>query len=569
MSGLDWAVLVGVLAFFVVYGVLRGGRDKSVEGYLLAGRKMRWGTITLSIMATQASAITFLSTPGQAYADGMRFVQFYFGLPLAMVVLSISAVPLYHRLKVYTAYEYLERRFDAKTRTLAASLFLVQRGLAVGLTIYAPSLILSVILGWDVRLVTALIAGLVVIYTTTGGTRAVSRTQAIQMLVIWFGMAAALATVAALIPADVSFLDAVRLAGDAGRLNAIDTHFDLTNRYNLWSGLIGGTFLALSYFGADQSQVQRYLSGRSITESRMGLLANGLFKVPMQFVILFIGVSVFAFYQLTPPPLFFNPVESARVRASANGERFAAIETRHAQAADEQARRARTLVKARHSGDVAAEAGARQALDQARTETARLRQEGVDLIAATRPGVPTSDTNYVFLWFVVHRLPAGIVGLVLAAVFAASMSSSSAELNALASTTVVDVYRRFIRPVADERHYIRVSRLATVMWTGFALLFAEWLSRLGSLVEAVNILGSLFYGTILGIFLAAFYLRRATGTAVFVSATVGEATVIACYAFTPVSFLWYNVVGCVVVVLLAWVLSGRRAAARQVSATPF
>ena len=556
MSGLDWAVLVGVLAFFVVYGVLRGGRDKSVEGYLLAGRKMRWGTITLSIMATQASAITFLSTPGQAYADGMRFVQFYLGLPLAMVVLSISAVPLYHRLKVYTAYEYLERRFDAKTRTLAASLFLVQRGLAVGLTIYAPSLILSVILGWDVRLVTALIAGLVVIYTTTGGTRAVSRTQALQMLVIWLGMGVAFATLVASLPSDVSFTEAVRLAGDGGRLNAIDTHFDLTNRYNLWSGLIGGMFLALSYFGTDQSQVQRYLSGRSIAESRLGLLANGLVKVPMQFGILLIGAMVFAFYQLVAPPLFFNPVETARVRASANGGRFAAVETAHARAAGEQAARARSLVEARRSGDVAAEVAAKQSLDQARGETARLRQQGIDLIAASRPGAPTSDTNYVFLWFVVHRLPVGVVGLVLAAVFAASMSSSSAELNALASTTIVDVYRRFVRPVADDRHYVRVSRLATVMWTGFALAFAEFLSRLGSLVEAVNILGSLFYGTILGMFLAAFYMRRATGTAVFIGAVVAETTVMGCFALTRLSFLWYNVVGCVVVLICAWALNG-------------
>jgi SSS family solute:Na+ symporter len=558
LSALDWAVLAGALAFFVLYGVVRGGRHKSVEGYLLAGKQMRWGTITLSIMATQASAITFLSTPGQAYADGMRFVQFYLGLPLAMIVLSITAVPLYHRLKVYTAYEYLERRFDAKTRTLAASLFLVQRGLAVGLTIYAPSLILSVILGWDVRLVTALIGGLVVIYTTTGGTRAVSRTQALQMLVIWVGMGVAFATLVASLPSDVSFGEAVRLAGDGGRLNAIDTRFDLTNRYNLWSGLIGGMFLALSYFGTDQSQVQRYLSGRSIAESRMGLLANGLVKVPMQFGILFIGAMVFAFYQLVAPPLFFNPVETARVRASEQGERFVAIEARYAQAAGEQAVLARSLLAARRAGDVASEAAAKLSLDQARDEAVRLRQQGIDLIAASRPGAPTSDTNYVFLWFVVHRLPVGVVGLVLAAVFAASMSSSSAELNALASTTIVDVYRRFIRPVADDRHYVRISRLATVMWTGFAVAFAESLSRLGSLVEAVNILGSLFYGTILGMFLAAFYLRRATGTAVFIGAVVAEATVIGCFALTRLSFLWYNVVGCAVVLICAWALGGSR-----------
>jgi SSS family transporter len=553
MSGLDWAVLAGALAFFVLYGVLRGGRHKNVESYLLSGRDMRWGTITLSIMATQASAITFLSTPGQAYADGMRFVQFYFGLPLAMIVLSITAVPLYHRLKVFTAYEYLERRFDAKTRALAASLFLLQRGLAVGLTIYAPSLILAVILGWDVRVLTALIGALVVVYTTTGGTRAVSRTHSYQVLVIWLGMAAAFATLIASLPSDVSFLDSLRLAGDAGRTNAIDTRFDLADRYNLWSGLIGGMFLALSYFGTDQSQVQRYLTGRSVAESRMGLLANGIFKVPMQFGILLIGATVFAFYQLSAPPLFFNPVETAKVRDSPLAHQYATVEARYQTAVATQTERARALLRARSSDDRATELRARQALHDARTEAERLRAQGIEIIGAVDPRANRSDTNYVFLWFVVHHLPAGIVGLVLAAVFAASMSSTSAELNALASTTVVDVYRRFLRPQADERHYVRVSRLATVLWTCFAVLFAESLSRLGSLVEAVNILGSLFYGTILGVFFAAFFLRQATGTVVFVAALIAEALVLACFNFKlPISFLWYNVIGCGVVLLLAW-----------------
>jgi SSS family solute:Na+ symporter len=558
MSALDWIVLTGALAFFVLYGVLRGGHDKNVAGYLLAGHELRWGTITLSIMATQASAITFLSTPGQAYTDGMRFVQFYLGLPLAMIVLSVTAVPIYHRLRVYTAYEYLERRFDAKTRTLAASLFLIQRGLAAGLTIYAPSLILSVILGWDTRIVTALIGSLVVIYTTTGGTRAVSRTQSLQMLVIWLGMGAAFATLVAALPCDVSLVDALRLAGREGRLAAIDTRFDLTSRYNLWSGLIGGTFLALSYFGTDQSQVQRYLTGRSIAESRMGLLANGLFKVPMQFVILFIGATVFAFYQFAAPPLLFNPVESARMRASAQGQRFTALEERYAQATTERGERARAFVRARHGGDGAAQEAASAALAGANRKAQELRAQGLTLIRDSDPKASTSDTNYVFLWFVVHHLPAGVIGLVLAAVFAASMSSTSAELNALASTSIVDVYRRFVKPEAEERHYVRVSRLATLLWGAFAVAFAENVSRLGSLVEAVNILGSLFYGTILGIFLAAFYLRRATGTAVFCAAIVAEALVIACFALTRLSFLWYNVVGCVAVLLVATLLTAVR-----------
>jgi SSS family transporter len=561
VSALDWAVLVSALAFFVLYGIWRGGRHRTVESYLLAGKEMRWGTITLSIMATQASAITFLSTPGQAYADGMRFVQFYFGLPLAMIVLCVTAVPLYHRLKVYTAYEYLERRFDAKTRALAASLFLLQRGLAAGLTIYAPSLILSVILGWDIRVVTALIGALVVVYTTTGGTRAVSRTHSYQVLVIWLGMAATFATLVAALPSDVSFLDSLRLAGDAGRTNAIDTRFDLADRYNLWSGLIGGMFLALSYFGTDQSQVQRYLTGHSVTQSRLGLLANGIFKVPMQFGILLIGATVFAFYQLSAPPLFFNPVETAKVQSSALARQYAAVESRYQAATATQGARARAFLSARTLGDGAALRRAREALRDARAEAERLRAEGITLIRANDPGANPSDTNYVFLWFVVHNLPAGIIGLVLAAVFAASMSSTSAELNALASTTIVDVYRRFMKPRADERHYVRVSRLATLLWTTFAVLFAESLSRLGSLVEAVNILGSLFYGTILGVFFAAFFLRRATGTAVFVAALIAEAIVLAMFLLRlPIAFLWYNLIGCALVLLIAWTPSALRRA---------
>jgi solute:Na+ symporter, SSS family len=554
VSGLDWVVLAAALGYFVLYGVLRGGRHQNVEGYLLAGRQMRWGSITLSIIATQASAITFLSTPGQAYADGMRFVQFYLGLPLAMIILCVTAVPIYHRLRVFTAYEYLEQRFDAKTRALAAFLFLTQRGLATGLTIYAPSLILSVILGWDIRIVTAVVGSLVVIYTTTGGTRAVSRTQSQQVLVIWLGMGAALATLIAMLPADVGLGDALRLAGRAGRLNAIDPSFDLKNRYNLWSGLIGGMFLALSYFGTDQSQVQRYLTGRSVAESRMGLLANGVVKVPMQFVILFIGATVFAFYQFSAPPLFFNPYEVGRVRQGPQAARFAEVEGHYARAVAVRAEDARAFARARATGDYPAIERAGEAFDRSSAQATAVRAQGIKLIEATSGDKP-NDTNYVFLWFVVHHLPAGVIGLVLAAVFAASMGSVSAELNALASTTIVDVYRRFLKKAADDRHYVRVSRLATLFWGAFAIAFAESVSRLGSLVEAVNILGSLFYGTILGIFLAAFLLKRATGTAVFVAALVAEVLVIACYSLTPITFLWYNVIGCLAVLLLTVVFS--------------
>jgi Na+/proline symporter len=566
MSHADWAVLASVLALMVAYGVWRGGRNRDLQGFLLAGHEMRWGTVALSIMATQASAITFLSTPGQAYADGMRFVQFYLGLPIAMVVLSITAVPLFHRLRVYTAYEFLEGRFDLKTRALTAFLFLIQRGLAAGLTIFAPSLILSVILGWDLRITILVIGGLVIVYTTSGGTRAVSRTQVLQAAVILFGMGAAFLVLVQSLPADISFLDALRVAGKAGRLNAIDPTFSLTNRYTLWSGLIGGAFLQLSYFGTDQSQVQRYLAGRSVTHSRLGLLFNGMVKVPMQFGILLLGATVFAFYQFVAPPIFFNPIETAKARGSADGGRFTALEQRYGEAVAIREQRARQLLRALKEGDASSRAEAQLAYASASRDAAGVRGQAIALIRANDPSTDPSDTNYVFLSFVVKHLPAGLVGLVLAAVFAASMSASSAELNALASATVVDVYRRLLAPGAGERRSVLVSRLATVFWGVFAIGFAQQASRLGSLVEAVNILGSLFYGTILGIFLAGFYARRVSGTSVFLAAIAAEAAVLACYLFTPVSFLWYNVLGCVAVLVLALLFESVRgggAARRQ------
>jgi SSS family solute:Na+ symporter len=568
MSHLDWAVLTSALALMVIYGVWRGGRSRDLRGFLLAGKEMRWGTVALSIMATQASAITFLSTPGQAYADGMRFVQFYLGLPVAMVVLSVTAVPLYHRLKLYTAYEFLEGRFDLKTRALTAFLFLVQRGLAAGLTIFAPSLILSVILGWDLQVTILVIGGLVIVYTTSGGTRAVSRTQVLQAAVILLGMGAAFVALVASLPADISFLDALRVAGKAGRLNAIDPSFSLTNRYTLWSGLIGGAFLQLSYFGTDQSQVQRYLAGQSVTQSRLGLLFNGTAKVPMQFAILLLGATVFAFYQFQAPPIFFNPVQTAKARSSADGSRFADLERRYREAVGVRERRARELLGALKNADPKAQAEAQGAFGAASAEADAVRTQAIALMRANDASADPSDTNYVFLGFVVKYLPAGLVGLVLAAVFAASMSASSAELNALASATVVDVYKRLLDREAGERRSVLVSRLATVFWGVFAIAFAQQASRLGSLVEAVNILGSLFYGTILGIFLTGFFVRRVSGTAVFAAAIVAEGAVFACYLFTPISFLWYNVLGCLAVITLAlafepWV--GGKAARREPS----
>jgi len=568
VSPTDWVVLAAYLALIVAYGVWRGGRSRDMSSYLLASREMRWGTVALSVMATQASAITFLSTPGQAYADGMRFVQFYFGLPLAMIVVAAVAVPIFHRLGVFTAYEFLEGRFDLKTRTLTAALFLLQRGLAAGLTIYAPSLILSTILGWDIGITVAIIGTSVVIFTTSGGTRAVSRTHVLQAVVIIAGMTAAFVVLWHSLPADVGLLDALRVAGKAGKLNAIDASFDPADRYTLWSGLIGGFFLQLSYFGTDQSQVQRYLTGSSVAQSRLGLLFNGLAKVPMQFAILLLGAAVFAFYQFAAPPVFFNPVALQHGRSSPAAGELAALEASYSEAVAAREVRARELVTALRSSDEGAAASATERFRAAHAHSESVRRDAIAVMTAAEPATNPSDTNYIFLSFVVGTLPAGLVGLMLAAVFAASMNACSAELNALASTTVVDIYRRLVRRSASERHYVWASRAATLMWGLFAIAFAEHAGRLGSLVEAVNILGSLFYGTILGVFLVAFFLRRVGGTAVFIGAVVGEAAVLACFAVTAVSFLWYNLIGCAVVVLTALLVSGLRPRATSSPSIP-
>jgi len=529
MSPLDWTVLLGALAAIVIYGVWKGRGIRDIDTYLLAGRKMRWYTIALSVMATQASAITFLSTPGQAYDDGMRFVQFYFGLPLAMIVLCLTAVPVFHRLKVYTAYEFLESRFDLKTRSLAAFLFLVQRGLAAGVTIYAPAIILSVILGWNITLTSAGVGVLVIIYTAFGGTRAVNWTQTHQMAVIFLGMFAAFFFAYQLLPDDISFTDATRVAGTLGRLNTIDLSFDLENRYNIWSGLIGGFFLALAYFGTDQSQVQRYLTGRSIRESRIALLVNGLVKVPMQFFILFLGVMVFVFYQFTPPPLFFNPVPVEAAAQGGDGARYAELEQDYQAAFLDKRRALRDVLET--TGDGPERREAETALAAADERMDGIRSKAVRVMQRHDPEMAESDVNYVFLTFVMTCLPA--------------------ELNALASTTVVDIYRRLLKKEGSEKHYLLVSRLATIFWGLFAILFAGYAGHLGTLVEAVNILGSLFYGTILGIFVMAFYGRRISGTAVFAAALVSEAGVICCFAFSSISYLWYNVVGCLLVMGLS------------------
>jgi SSS family solute:Na+ symporter len=554
MRAADWIVLCATLLGIVTYGVWKGRKQKRLEGYLLADREMQWYTVAFSIMATQASAITFLSTPGQAYADGMRFVQFYLGLPVAMVILSVTAVPIYHRLKVYTAYEYLETRFGVGTRTLTSMLFLIQRGLSTGITLYAPALIVSVILGWNIHITNIVIGVLVIIYTSSGGTKAVSWTQTHQLLIALGGMAIALIVAIRKLPADMGLLEAVHVAGRMGRLNAIDFSFDLTTPYNFWSGMFGGLMVALSYFGTDQSQVQRYLTGETVTQSRLGLLFNGMVKVPMQFFILFVGAMVFVFYQFIAPPLFFNPVERAKVGASDHATEYSQLEEKHRRTFDQKRAHISDMLGAIRAGDEARADAATDAIHSLQKEHEATRKQAIALIRQNDAAADVSDTNYVFLSFVINNLPVGLVGLLLAAIFCAAMSATASGLNSLASTTVVDVYRRLISPDASEHQYVRMSKLMTIFWGLFAIGFAEFAGRLGSLIEAVNKLGSLFYGTILGIFLLAFYTKHVGGRATFLGAVVGEIAVILCSLYSDMAWLWWNVVGCVVGVVAALII---------------
>jgi SSS family solute:Na+ symporter len=551
MSRIDWVLMCSFLVFVALYGIWKTRGKKDIKGFLLADRKTPWYTITLSVMATQASAITFLSTPGQAFVDGMRFVQFYFGLPIAMVILSVTAVPIFHKLKVFTAYEFLEQRFDLKNRTLGSILFLIQRGLAAGFTIFAPALIISVLLGWDIRLTIFMIGGIVIMYTTSGGTDAVNKTHMLQMAIITLGMGAAFYMIFRLLPTDISFLDAAHVAGKMGKLNVINFAFDWKDRYNIWSGLIGGTFLALSYFGTDQSQVQRYLSGRSIGQIRLGLLANGIVKVPMQFTILFAGAMIFVFYQFVTPPLFFNPVETANVKNSSYAEAYQKLEMQYERVHREKQDQIRDMLDAVEIHSDSGLNNTIEKLHQTRKTELGLRDEATELIQRANPDADTNDINYIFLSFVINFLPVGLVGFILAAILSASMSSTSAELNALASVTVVDIYKRVFKKKASERHYLIASKLATVLWGIYAINFAMFANRLGSLIEAVNILGSLFYGTILGIFLIAFYFKKIGGHATFVAAIIAELSVLACYFFTEIPYLWFNVIGCVLLIALA------------------
>lgn len=554
----DWLVLGGTLLFIVGYGTWRTRQRGTSENFLRGEKNHPWWVICISIMATQASAITFLSTPGQAYEDGLRFVQFYFGLPLAMVILSVAVIPIYYKLKVYTAYEFLENRFNLSTRTLTAVLFLVQRGLAAGITIYAPAIILSTILGWNLHLTNLIIGILVIVYVTSGGTEAVSQTQKQQMAVMMGGMLLVLVIVIGKLPDELSVGEALSVAGLAGKINAVDFTFDLSNRYNFWSGILGGTFLFLSYFGTDQSQVQRYLSGRSLTQGRLGLLFNGMLKVPMQFFILFVGIMVFVFFQFNKPPVNFNQANLDRLENSAYRPQLEQLQAAHTAVFEQK----QELLRSVSEEGTASEAETRQLrteLNALDTRNQEIREDVQALILAQNPEAVAKDTDYVFITFILEHLPVGLVGLLLAVILCAAMSSISSELNALATTSVVDIYRRSIVKDKTDRHYLNSSRWFTILWGLLALSFATFASLVENLIEAVNIVGSIFYGVILGIFVVAFFLKFVKGRAVFIAAIISEIIVITVFILSrqgivEIAYLWLNAIGCLLVMFIAALL---------------
>ena len=561
MSSLDWFILIGTLLTIVGYGVWKTRGSKDLSSFLKGNNDAKWWGIGISIMATQASAITFLSTPGQAYTDGMRFLQFYLGLPIAMVILCITFVPIFYRLKVYTAYEYLESRFDLKTRTLAAILFLVQRGLAAGITIYAPAIILSTLLHWNLTLTNIFIGVLVIIYTVSGGTKAVTQTQKQQMAVMMGGMILAGILVLNMLPEQIGLIDAMTIAGKMGKMNLINFEFDLDDRYNFWTGTTAALFLFLSYFGTDQSQVQRYLTGKSLSESRLGLIMNGLLKVPMQFIILFIGVLVFVFYQYNTPPVFFNKVELEQLKKSEYKMSVIELEDRFSTLHEEK-KRAIDLMISNQSKKVNDEILDQKILDL-EDEMMEVRQDVKVLVKLNNPTAEINDKDYIFMSYVMDYLPHGIIGLLFAVMFSAAMSSTASELNALASTTTVDLYKRSMVKNKTDYHYLKSSKYFTFLWGVLAIVFATTASLFENLIQAVNLLGSLFYGTILGIFIVAFYFKKIQANAVFYAAIFAEIIVIVIHYFNTLEnppvwlkmgYLWYNLVGCSLVVIFGFLL---------------
>jgi SSS family solute:Na+ symporter len=549
LHAVDWIILSVTLLFIVVYGTYVTRKNRNVTDYIKGGNDSKWWTIGLSVMATQASAITFLSTPGQAFHSGMGFVQFYFGLPIAMIIICVVFIPIYHKLKVYTAYEFLEGRFDLKTRSLAAILFLIQRGLAAGITIFAPAIILSAVLGWDLLTLNIIIGFLVIIYTVSGGTKAVNVTQKQQMIVIFIGMVIAFYMIMSQLPADITFSKALDIAGASGKMKVLDFSFDLSNRYTVWTGILGGTFLMLSYFGTDQSQVQRYLSGKSVRESQLGLIFNGLLKVPMQFFILLIGVMVFVFYQFNPSPLNFNPGANEEVLKSKYVAEYQQLEAAHIQIentkkalfADGFQEEEKQQILELNERDLVLKAKSKIIIDKVDEEN-------------TLDKIESNDKDYVFIHFILNNLPRGIIGLLLAVILSAAMSSTASELNALASTTAIDLYKRNVREEKSDVHYVKASKWFTLVWGIIAISVACVANLFDNLIQLVNIIGSIFYGNVLGIFLLAFFIKFVKGNAVFVAALITQALIIGVYILDWLPYLWLNLLGCTLVMGIAIII---------------
>jgi Na+/proline symporter len=552
MNLLDFVVLIGSMLGIAAYGTWHTRRHRDLSHYLKGDETVGWLTIGISVAATQASAITFISTPGQGYESGLDFVQNYFGMPLALIIIAAFFLPIYRRLNVYTAYEFLGRRFDAKTRLLGAALFLVQRGLAAGITIYAPAIILSTVLGWRLDLTIILSGLLVIIYTVIGGSRAVSLTQKYQMAIIFGGMVAAFVILLMKLPTSLG--DAFTVAGGFKKLDAVSFSFDVNRRYTFWTGLLGGLFLSLSYFGTDQSQVQRYISGSSLRESRLGLMFNAVLKIPMQFFILLLGVMIFVFYQFEQPPVYFNqPAWHQAIRHDAGGK-LHALEQEYTAAYTQKEQLVHQWLEAKHAGDSQAEAGARAQALAALEHSNNLRAEAKTVMQADDPGVKSNDADYVFVTFVLNHLPHGLIGLLIAAFFAAALQSKSAELTALGSTTTIDFYRHLVKREATDAHYVAASKWFTLFWGLVALAFALFANLAENLIQAVNIVGSVFYGVVLALFLVAFFIRWVGGTAIFWAALAAQTLVFVLYFSLPISYLWYNFIGCAACVLLSLII---------------
>lgn len=554
MNIIDWIILCGTLLFIVSYGVWKTRGSKDVADYVLGGNKAKWWTIGLSVMATQASAITFLSTPGQAFHDGMGFVQFYFGLPLAMIIICIIFIPIYHKLKVYTAYEFLEKRFDLKTRTLAAILFLIQRGLAAGITIFAPSIILSAVLGWDLRTLNIIIGLLVIIYTVSGGTTAVSVTHKQQMFIIMTGMIMAFFFILGYLPNDITFDKAMDIAGANGKLEILNFDLNTTSRYTFWSGITGGLFLALAYFGTDQSQVQRYLTGKSIRESQLGLIFNAIFKIPMQFFILLVGVMVFVFYQFNASPLNFNPAATTAIQESAFAEDYSLLQADHRLLEEEKKKAQNQYAVALDTNDPVQIDVAEQLIVDINLQEKNNRETARALISKADATVETNDKDYVFIHFILNYLPRGLIGLLLAVILSAAMSSTASELNALGTITALDLYKRHKKGTFTNKHFVTVSKGFTLLWGIIAIIIACVANLFDNLIQLVNIIGSIFYGNVLGIFLLAFFFKFIKGNSVFIAAIITQILVIIGFSLDWMSYLWLNAFGCGLVILLAFIL---------------